>query len=310
MNGLTKLPTGKRGFTLVELLVAIAIMLIVTTMTITTVNLTLDRDRIRSSARQVQSYIEGARNRAIFASEPRGVRFFIDENNPKAATSMVYIGPLEPEVVGRVDVLGNGTTVEQVGGATWSTLASLGAFVRGGRIRIASSLNADIDEGTWYAIDTGATFNSTTGALLTPNTLVLATQFDKLSAASETINLQYELELAPAVLPSQEPALLSAGIVIDVTNSQLPSTSIPGRYFDVLFSPRGTITGRAAADGLVHLIMADIVDVSLNRTPGDPAKEGDENIVTLFTRTGHVSTHPVYSVTDWFRYSETGEVAK
>jgi hypothetical protein len=188
-------------------------------------------------------------------------------------------------------------------------LASLGAFVRGGRIRIASSLNADIDEGTWYAIDTGS-FNSTTGALLTPNTLVLATQFDKLSEASETINLQYELELAPAVLPSQEPALLSAGIVIDVTNSQLPSTSIPGRYFDVLFSPRGTITGRAAADGLVHLIMADIVDVSLNRTPGDPAKEGDENIVTLFTRTGHVSTHPVYSATDWFRYSETGEVAK
>jgi prepilin-type N-terminal cleavage/methylation domain-containing protein len=318
MNNSSTQSRQQRGFTLVELLVAIVIMLIVTTMTITTVNMSLDRDRIRSSARQVQSYIEGARNRAVFAGEPRGVRFFVDEYNPATASSMVYIGPLEPEFLGWVNIDDDGITVAQVGGSSWSTLAGLGAFVQGGRIRIVSSLNADIDEGVWYAIDTAATFNTTTGALLATNRLVLASQFERPSDASETLTLEYELELAPAVLPSQEPALLAAGITIDVAHSQLPSTRVPNRYFDVLFSPRGTVTGRAAADGLVHLIMSDIVDVSNNLSPGDPSKQGDEKIVTLFTRTGHVSTHPVYTPDNWLivgdrdplRYAETGEVAK
>ena len=79
------------GFTLVELLVVIGILIILTVMTLSLVNVTQNEDRVRAGAAQVQSYLEGARDRAIHAGEPRGVRFLPDTNNPNVATSLIYI---------------------------------------------------------------------------------------------------------------------------------------------------------------------------------------------------------------------------
>ena len=41
----------------------------------------------------------------------------------------------------------------------------------------------------------------------------------------------------------------------------------------------------------------------------DPNREGEELIVTLFTRTGHISSHPVHP-SDIFQFAETGQVAQ
>ena len=75
-------PTARRGFTLIELLVAISILLILSALTFTMVNVTMDSDRIRSGSREVQSYLEGARNQAIYAKAPRGVRFLVSPDDP------------------------------------------------------------------------------------------------------------------------------------------------------------------------------------------------------------------------------------
>ena len=80
------------GFTLVELLVVIAVLLILVVMTVTAIDFTFTSERVRSGARQVQSALEGARDRAIFAREPRGLRLFVDPNDPRIVTSMVYVG--------------------------------------------------------------------------------------------------------------------------------------------------------------------------------------------------------------------------
>ncbi len=80
------------GFTLVELLVVIAVLLILIVMTVTAIDFTFTSERVRSGARQVQSALEGARDRAIFAREPRGLRLFVDPNDPRIVTSMVYVG--------------------------------------------------------------------------------------------------------------------------------------------------------------------------------------------------------------------------
>ena len=97
------------GFTLVELLVVISIILLLTVMTIGVINISTS-ERVRSGARQVQSVVEGARDRAIYAQQPRGVRLLVNEDildpaftppTPTIVSSLVYIGSGEQGDVAR-----------------------------------------------------------------------------------------------------------------------------------------------------------------------------------------------------------------
>lgn len=95
-------PTFSRGFTLIELLVVVVIMLVLTAITVAAINITIDGDKVRSGARQIQSYLEGARTRASDAKAPRGVRFILDPANPRTVSSIVYIAPTDVWKEGQV----------------------------------------------------------------------------------------------------------------------------------------------------------------------------------------------------------------
>jgi prepilin-type N-terminal cleavage/methylation domain-containing protein len=84
----------RSGLTLIELLIVVTIFLVLTTFTVVAVDFTFEAERVSSGARQVQSLLEGARDRAIRAREPRGVRFLLDPDpaNGRMVSSMVYIG--------------------------------------------------------------------------------------------------------------------------------------------------------------------------------------------------------------------------
>lgn len=108
----------RSGFTLVELLVVVTVLLILMVMTVTAIDFTFTSERIRSATRQVQSALEGARDRAIFAKEERGLRLLVeqgedrngngsldpgedlngngslDSGNPRIVTSMIYVRKL------------------------------------------------------------------------------------------------------------------------------------------------------------------------------------------------------------------------
>lgn len=90
------------GFTLLELLIAVSIMLILLAITASAIKVTSDADRVRGAARQIQSYLEGARSRAVAARAPRGVRFLLDPTDPRTVTSMVYIAPTDPWTEGTI----------------------------------------------------------------------------------------------------------------------------------------------------------------------------------------------------------------
>lgn len=95
-------PAAPPGFTLIELLVVVMIMLVLAAVTVSAINITIDGDKVRAGARQVQSYLEGARSRAVAAREPRGVRFLLDPTDPRTVTSMIYIAASEPWTEGTI----------------------------------------------------------------------------------------------------------------------------------------------------------------------------------------------------------------
>lgn len=84
----------RRAFTMIELLIVVTILLLLTTFTIVAVDFTFEAERVSAGARQVQSMIAGARDRAIRARKPIGVKFIVDQDplNGRVTSSMVYVG--------------------------------------------------------------------------------------------------------------------------------------------------------------------------------------------------------------------------
>lgn len=165
----------RSGFTLVEMLVVAAILIILTTLTVAAYTTTASADRIRTSARQVQSALGGARDREIKAIKSnslakRGLRFLVDATDPTTVTSMTYVGTDGPwtdgqVIVGRPDLDNNGQAdsdvVRTVRGwpkfmpdgsvlvTGWKNLYDQGLLVDGSRIRIPAG-----KQGTWYTVIT------------------------------------------------------------------------------------------------------------------------------------------------------------
>ena len=335
------------AFTLIELLVVILLVLIVTTITVMSVNFSTNADRMRAGARQMQSLIGGARDRAIYAKEIRGLRLLLDPNDTHAVNAVQYIGSPERDT-GALSFDSTGYIVTGSAGTTrWQSLKRRGFLKIGSRIQIPR------DTGTWYTV-----------ALIhnTAETLRLNRANRDLAGSSAQVN--FALELAPGILGDSQPVQFPAGVVIDLDGSQVPISWRPLAYsdpyptqMDILFTPRGTVVGDCARQGMIHLHFADAGDVtkwglidgrgrtatlnyhstSLPFVPADdptsatPVVARDRILVTLATRTGNATVHHV-NVTnsatlplpappstlvmdrqkiadDPFLFAETGEVA-
>jgi prepilin-type N-terminal cleavage/methylation domain-containing protein len=358
----------RAGFTLIEMLVVITIIVVLASISAGLYTGMANADRIRSSSRQIQSYLEGARDRAILSQMPRGVRFLTDSANPATVRTMIFIGqtdPIKGLLVVDPDKSKDYQLVELYGlslpstdpdyaypNQRWDNLYLRGLLKSGARITIYNTRNYDRngkpDPPQFQQIRVA---NASFPTLVTSNRLRLADDvmnYAQQEGSKTPANPDYqgpyifELELAPAVLPNQEPVELGPGIAIDVdiTNpiiaSGLPSSwATSGANMDIMFSPRGTVTGQEAAAGLIHFMLRDVVDIENKLPVSSPAREGDELIVSVFTRTGHISSHPVYNEdanangvpdmpsedstgndtwdgpgVDPFYFAETGEVAQ
>eukprot|EP01136_Pigoraptor_vietnamica_P021151 Opistho-1_new@5928 len=340
-NQFTQRSSRRLGFTLVELLVVISIMAILVVMTVTSINFALTSDVTRGASRQVQSYLAGARDRAIYAKEPRGVRFLVDPNNPTAVTSMVYIAPSPDWIQGvirleRIDTNSDSTpdTILHLRGAgtDWRFLFQRGQIKDGARIKIPGD-----DSGSWYTIDmTNSPISEpdpVNPASPAPNeydkdvdeVLRLTTPYRDAGTSDPTQVVAfapgsgpstYLLELPPVVLSGEEPTLLPNNAGIDLDRSYLPSSwrvsgssggadGSPGRagidddssggaddsgeylwpgsddyrlyssQLDLMFSPRGTISGSEAGGGKIHFVVDTLENIRSTWLANTSYAEGD-----------------------------------
>ncbi|MEI8017060.1 MAG: prepilin-type N-terminal cleavage/methylation domain-containing protein [Schlesneria sp.] len=323
--------SNRRAFTLVELLVVLAIVLILAAVTISSVNFSYNADRMRAGGRQLQSFLMGARDKAIYANEVRGVRLLIDPNDNHAVSAVQYIGAPQRETgmltFNPISTPANsiatndptGRTVAFISGTRWSSLSRRGLLRVGNRIQIPQ------DTGAWFTI---SALNAGSGLILLnrPN-----------PDLAGTVNpISFALELASTPLGDAQPVQLPRGTVIDLDGSQVPTAwrpfSLAASYspqMDILFTPRGTVIGDTTTLGIVHLLVSDASDVlkwkstaslsgsinnvqygrntpyvpsSLPLVPAEntsvapPIVPKDRIIVTISTRTGHVAVYPINPV--------------
>ena len=331
----------RSGFTLTELLVVIAILLVLSTMAFAIFNSGRSSDRIRSGARTAQSAFLGAKDRALHAKELRGVRMTRDSTNLNLLNGFVYLqslgtlpypnGSIQLE---RTDILAatvpdsadvlivHGYDGTELGGpigpfVDWAQKSTF--FASPGRIRIPSG-----STGQWYSF-----FANSSGMYKLQQRneyLQLATSFaqsgnpypanyiafDRTSGFSSC-----DIQLGNDLLPFHQPISLPSGCVIDLAYcnanvQQLAGFNVapapnPPYNIDIMFSPRGNITGTVSALGALFFCIRSIQDATLSdlNNPlisldpgyggqiigGQTAKlPGDCLILAVFPQTGLVQT--------------------
>jgi prepilin-type N-terminal cleavage/methylation domain-containing protein len=167
---------------------------------------------------------------------------------------------------------------------------------------------------------------------------------------SNCMELEFEIELRPAILPNQEPRELPRGVCIDLeacrrqgripggwynSDSTSPGFQSYSNFMDILFSPRGTGTGDWSGFGLLHLLVTEAADVErttyndaayapgiqpfyrLNQTPEERPNAEQERVVTVNPRTGRASVSSLLLDVDGnnvpadpFQFAERGKTAK
>lgn len=105
---------------------------------------------------------------------------------------------------------------------------------------------------------------------------------------------------------------LSAGIAIDLDNSVTPwtvsATTDYSDSMDIMFTGQGNIAGDIAAQGMIHLRVASVEDISAGRLPSDP-QASTMLYCTIFPQTGFVGTFPVSMGADPLSFAKIGGTA-
>lgn len=317
---------SRRGFTLVELLVAITIIVILTALVLAAFSQN-DADRLSAAARLVQSHIEGAKSRAISDQKARGIRLIADDNDPFIANSIVYIGANDFVSGLLIDIrqnIGDDTTsaddfweIEAAAGGAWNRLLLRDLVRVGCRIEIPEG------SGTWLSLS-GANFDPANNVMSiaghfspstwqTDSTIIQAgryvTNYPRNSAGGLDPAITYRLEIAPTILPNSSPARFPRGICIDIAASNVPAGWSPGDTIEIMFNSTGQPDGHI---GLINLYVTTLADVELTRGmfPGHPANGGtlappivpanppstpreEPFVLTVFGQTGLTTTAPV-----------------
>ena len=330
---MTRATNNRRAaFTLIELLVVVTIMLILAYLVFSVFNANRSSDRMRSAARVAQSAFLGAKDRALHAKDLRGVRLTRDLTDPTLVNGFVYLQPIPNLIYGQGSIQlerhsPNGPS--PVGQNPPSADSPDIIFVRGllgtdfdvKQIFFASPYRIRIPAGTgqWYNffIDTTGQYALSSGneylRLASPfvnsasaNPMPFQVAYDQSSGYSSC-----EIQLGNEVLPFHAPISLSSGVVIDLKYSSQAVQALSGvnlspqpailPNIDIMFSPRGMVSGPIGAQGPLHFLLRDLQDATATSAtpnagimvgPNDPNK-GDRMILSVFPQTGLVQAFEI-----------------
>lgn len=292
------------GFTLIELAVVILVILILLTLTVALVGDVIDGDRVKGASRQVQTYLAGARDRAIYAASRQegssnvppaiGVRFLPDPALNQGGTvrgfgSMVFVRQTEPlraqlRVVnpntGEVSQLqSNGQTPvsNEPDNHAVGMLIDRGLIEqRGTTYLLAVYFDGDASNEPYYVQfepgNLGGPDITGDGNGDWLESGLLSKAFPPKLRQQGVDTYRCKFRLLPSPMPSEEPRILPQGTVVDVGSSVGGGVPLAGSTgsFDIMFNAHGVVDGPLAAAGLIHLVIADARDVERGFSMASP----------------------------------------
>jgi type II secretory pathway pseudopilin PulG len=330
---------------MIELLIAISIIIILAVIAAGVLSGNRQTGKLRDAARIGQSAFLGAKDRALHAKDLRGVRLIRDTTDSTLVTGFAYLQPLPMQSTGNIqpappNAVLNNFTLDRPGlanappnsdatriiingpqGAAWLRQDTSGIWPSSRiQIRIPSGT------GQWFNL---ARQNSSAPYWIVqdPNNpanvfMFLQTPYqgglpyppNANAIINSGSNASCDIQLGNDLLPFHQPISLPSAVVIDLKFSSQNVQTLAGLgsgfvpYIDLMFSPRGMLTGAIAAQGPLHFFLRSLEDatattsfVDAQGNTGtaayyvgtaalpDPNKS-ERLILTVFPQTGLVST--------------------
>jgi prepilin-type N-terminal cleavage/methylation domain-containing protein len=298
------LRSQRHGFTLVELMVVIALMLVLASLAVLFIPRVNSEQQATRAAGQLQQWFEMAKQRAARDRAPRGVRLLAGSANPTFVTDLVFLVQADDYYLGSVGVAP--ATILSRATISTSTKVSFDMVVqRTGAVSATTpprtltggQANASLypvqpgdhivfDGGgpVYQIVNVGPSAGALGGGTLTTTPPFPATMLGHTTT-------QYVIIRQPR--PDGDEGLqMPSNVVIDCKPKGIqggiydlqPTLSAAVPHYDIMFAPDGRVIGTFANQ---EILIFWVRDVTLDGNQGDPT------LVVIYPRTGLIAAHPV-----------------
>jgi prepilin-type N-terminal cleavage/methylation domain-containing protein len=296
---------SRRGFTLVELLVAMGILLFLAALAVYLLPRMQDNIKVAQAGERLQGWLLNARQRGKRDQLPTGLRLVYDANG--LVTQLLYIQQPDDYAQGRyagaavdpftAQFLGAG--LSNPAGTLYPAMYGDRLEVYGGPARLIGNSVGDhailVSGSGATATETLALYSGTTPLDMTPTP----------STSSPACN--YRIIRQPRPLPGEQPLNFPYDTGIDLKKSLLTDLPLftagtPPGTIDILFAPTGSVM--KPIDPLYCLYVRD--NVSDDPSGTSPALAAP-SLIAITTRSGFIAAHPVAAPpADPFTFAKDG----
>lgn len=298
---------GRPAFTLIELLVVISIMAALLALSAFAVSALAPSFRTSNGADLVQGWTLSSRQMARRDGVPTGVRFLVDGDNicrrvqyvrqPDDVAQGVYVGR---------DSVSQGRVRMPAGTSFPAMAGDYLELYNGGVIRLIVGVSgkqavvAGFDD---YVLTVNP---SATGGVDLPDTAA-----NPATAGVSPTNYRIIRQPQPIIGEADLKLPENVGVDFSVPTGGWNGTttlSNPPRN-EIVFGPSGAVIGQGTTTGMIYLWVRRVTNLNGKLDPDNSSDHlaGKPVIVTVYTRTGAIASHPVSRKTDPFEFTRDGK---
>jgi len=301
---------SRSGFTLLELLVVIGVILVLATLALFIAPRLNDDQRIVRGSDLIQGWMLIQKQRAHRDQVPRGIRLVQNTDNPGFVSEMFYIEQPEDWKGGSLQVpspfvpgdppIPPGVPPLATAFIANKDLVNEGVVSAGDHLVLDSYETVPLNSHRIFL----AQYLPTNGSRPAGTRFILGaadgTAFRGVAGPIGPGETNFRIVRQPRVMVGEQPLQLPKECVIDLAGNTIGgipypalttdagNTVLPGGSLDIIFGSRGQVIGANAIGGKIILRMRGVGADNMR-----PSDQGDQLLITIHTRTGLITSHPV-----------------